>query len=156
MKEIKLTRGKVVLVDDADFDWLNQWKWYARPNGNTFYAQRQERRKTVKMHRVILGMTDRNQLADHEDRNGLNNQRYNLRSATRLQNAINRNARKDGSSKYLGVMLHSRDKKYYASIRVNKKLKHLGVFSDELLAAKAYNDAAMIHHGTFANLNVIP
>lgn len=40
MKEIPLTKGKVALVDDADFDELNQYKWYASRGRNTFYACR--------------------------------------------------------------------------------------------------------------------
>jgi hypothetical protein len=30
-KEIPLTLGKVAVVDAADYEWLSQWKWYARP-----------------------------------------------------------------------------------------------------------------------------
>lgn len=40
MRKIPLTQGKFALVDDADFDWLNQWKWYALKTKTTFYAVR--------------------------------------------------------------------------------------------------------------------
>lgn len=29
MRKIKLTQGKYTVVDDIDFDWLNQWNWFA-------------------------------------------------------------------------------------------------------------------------------
>lgn len=40
MKEIILTQGKVALVDDKDFEYLNQWKWHADESLRTFYAKR--------------------------------------------------------------------------------------------------------------------
>lgn len=36
MKEISLTKGQVALVDDADYDWLMQWKWCAHLNNQRF------------------------------------------------------------------------------------------------------------------------
>ena len=110
MKEIKLTQGKVALVDDEDFDFLNQWKWCAHKDGNNFYAVRVDysngraNKKFLSMHRVLLGLTDPKIFPDHKDGDGLNNQRYNLRIATPSQNVINsKTSGKDKTSIYRGV-----------------------------------------------------
>ncbi len=157
MKEIKLTQGKVALVDDADFEWLNQWKWYARKGVNTFYALRNSTddkvRITVLMHRVITGTTDAKIPCDHGDMNGLNNQRYNIRVCTHGQNQKNRTSYAGSSSKYKGVSFHKPTRKWIAQISNNCKLLYLGLFDNEIDAAKAYNEAAIIYHGEFARLN---
>lgn len=51
MKQILLTQGKFTLVDDADYDWLNQFKWNVLKGEKIIYA----RHKKVLMHRFILG-----------------------------------------------------------------------------------------------------
>ena len=160
MKEIQLTQGKIALVDDSDFEWLNQWKWYAAREGNTFYAQRTDRsngKRTVKMHRLILGLSDPNILADHMDLNGLNNQRNNLREADSSKNQWNRRSVKNSSSKYLGVSFDKdkRIRKWKAIIQANNKKIVLGRFASEDEAALAYNEKALELHGEFANLNKV-
>lgn len=58
MKEIQLTQGMVALVDDEDFEYLNNWKWCADKSINTFYARRTQHipkpKQRIKMHRLIL------------------------------------------------------------------------------------------------------
>ena len=59
MKEIKLTQGKVALVDDCDYDVLRQYNWYAARYRKAFYAERTVPKpgggqKTERMHRVVL------------------------------------------------------------------------------------------------------
>ncbi len=100
MKKIKLTQGKVALVDNEDFEYLNQFKWYAlNPFKDLWYAVRsapREEGKTrgvIRMHKVIINT---NKLVDHIDGDGLNNQRGNLREATVTQNNVNRKKRSKG------------------------------------------------------------
>lgn len=157
MKEILLSRGMVALVDDEDYEWLNQWKWYAHKKRNTYYARRSciinGLTYNLMMHRIILGLTDNNICCDHKDMNGLNNQRFNLRIATVSQNSANRRSLKGSSSKYLGV--YKFGNRWRAKIRCNKKQESIGCFKTEKEAGLAYNLRATELHGEFANLNVI-
>jgi len=157
MKEIKLTQGKITLVDDADFEWLNQWKWLAFKGLNTFYAARKPYKATklLFIHRELLCLTDPKIYTDHIDLNGLNNQRNNLRKATASQNCSNRIATKNSYSKYLGVTFKKQTGRWCAGIEKFGKSIHLGYFDKEEDAAEAYNLAAVIHHGEFARLNII-
>ena len=161
MKEIKLTQGKVALVDDSDYEFLNKFKWYSSKAGNTFYATRKSNRikgkqYNISMHRVILGLKC-SLMCDHIDHDGLNNQRNNIRIATSQQNNFNKTAH--GKSKYLGVgflIIRYKNKSYQyieSNITINKKRVRLGYFKTEKEAAQAYDASAKIHHGEFANLN---
>jgi hypothetical protein len=163
MKKIPLSQGKFTLVDDADFEWLSQWKWHAKRDTNTFYAVRNteylidngiKKRRVVQMHRQILGLTDPKIYGEHWDGDGLNNQRSNLRPATNSENQKNKKPR--GTSKYLGVSWSKSSRKWISHIAINGKAKHLGLFTDEIQAALKYNEYARIHHGDFARLNEIP
>lgn len=162
MKEIilksRIHGQKATQVDDEDYDWLNQWKWSViRVGRNNIYAQRvispHGKRVLNTMHRVILGLKER-EICDHKDGNGLNNQRSNLRKATRSQNGANILKRSITSSKYLGVTKWG--KKWKAQIKFNGSIVYIGVFKIEEDAAFAYNESAKKYHGEFASLNIIP
>jgi hypothetical protein len=159
MKEIKLTQGKVALVDDEDFEYLNQFKWHAKKGCNTFYAKRSIKGSTLSMHSLIMKPPHGFEI-DHKDLNGLNNQKDNLRICTRSQNQANRKKAK-GNSRYLGVCRLKGEiyngKKYrdtiIATINKDNKLIYLGSFKTEEEAAIAYDIAAKKLHGEFAYLN---
>lgn len=141
MKEIPLTQGKFALVDDDDYDWLNQWKWYANKGGNTFYACRHPnvasgKRTIITMHVDIMGKKE-GLVTDHINGNGLDNRRINLRHVTHRQNLQNRHGER--SSKYPGVQWKKIQGGFWtAQFRHKEKCKHLGCFSDELDAYNAY------------------
>jgi len=154
MKEIKLTQGKVALVDDEDYEYLNQWNWYASKRSNgSFIAIRTVNKKKVLMHRVIMN-TPENLIVDHIDHNSLNNQKSNLRNCTHSQNAQNMKLYCEGIF-HKGISWDKVNEKWKAYIRVNGKLIHLGRFKDEENAARAYNTAATKYFGEFAYLNQI-
>jgi len=158
MKEIKLTQNKVALVDDKDYEWLSQWKWCVRKGSNTFYAFRNikvwGKWKVIQMHREILGFIHGDgKLTDHKNRNGLDNQKTNLRLTNRSLNAINSKLFNTNSSGYRGVYQDKRDSAWWAQIRVNYVKIHCGRYLDPVTAALAYDRVAIKYRGNNAILN---
>lgn len=159
MKEIQLTKGKVALVDDEDYDKLSNYKWFSHKGYSTYYAFRNssakggKKRTFILMHREILGLTNPTVLCDHKDHNGLNNQRWNLRSATKSENNSNRRPTENRTSKYLGVSWNRKKNKWVAQITSNRKKIWIGACENECEAALAYNEKAIELHGQFAKLN---
>lgn len=132
MKKIKLTQGKSAWVDDCDYEYLNQWKWCTHKKGKTFYAarniKRNGKRTIIYMHQVIAKRTGIKGIADHENQDGLDNQRSNLRPVTKKENCENQGISKNNTSGHKGVSWHKQNSKWQASIRHNYKLIHLGYF----------------------------
>jgi hypothetical protein len=155
MKEIPLTQGKVALVDDEDYEWLNQWKWCANWDGRNWYVVRtdynDDRSRRVRMHRQIMGEPESK--VDHADGNGLNNQRKNLRLATDPENQWNRRKSCGCSSIFKGVVWHKRDECWQTQIKHLGIRKYLGSFKYEKVAALAYDFAARDLFGERARLN---
>lgn len=97
MKMIKLNHEKHAIVDDEDYEWLNQYRWKARAGKNTYYATRKSLATdemgtghTVFMHREILGLSlNDGKITDHKNRCGLDNRRSNLHTVLPSFNALN-------------------------------------------------------------------
>lgn len=160
MKSITLTKGYIAIVDDDDFERLSAHKWTALVTGQRLkrvYAYRRtgwdnaKRRWSgmVLMHREIAKPIDGLDV-DHIDGDTLNNQKQNLRPASRSENLAN-NRRAIGVSGYRGVALTKRGEK--APYRVMCRGKYLGEFFDKIEAAKTYDAAAIKEFGEFAKLN---
>ena len=162
MKEIQLTQGKVALVDDEDYEYLNQFKWCLRGTGlGNFYAIRGFRKSknnnitgSISMHRQLM-KPEKGYVIDHLDGNTLNNQKSNLRICTQSQNCSNQKISILNTSGYKGVLYNKKNKRYYARITVNRRLFSLGGYICIKEAASAYNNAAQKYHGEFAKLNEI-
>ena len=163
VREIQLTRGKVALVDDEDYEVLADFKWCASRNKHAFYAYRalpksQGKQSHVKMHRIILNAPNGIEV-DHRDGDGLNNTRANLRLATRSQQQANLvHPSKINQFGFKGIHFGPPSRKdgsprWRARIKVNQKLINLGTFKTLEEAARAYDEGARKFFGPFARPN---
>lgn len=166
MKKIELTQGQFALVDDEDFEYLNQWKWCIVPRKYTSYVYRAVygekgpmTRRGIYMHRLLLDPFNElpyNIKTDHIDGNGLNNQRNNLRISSDCENHHNRRKGNNHTySKYKGVSFYKNSNKWCAKICCNGFKLNLGCFDSEILAAEIYDQKARELHGKFAKLNFL-
>ena len=155
MKEIKLTKGFVAIVDDEDFKELSKHKWYYHNMG---YAVRKIRigRKAASLllHVAIMGKIDGLEI-DHVNGDKLDNRRENLRHVTHQQNIQNQRPIRGGMSRYKGVHWHKANKNWISSIRTDGKVYHLGCYDSEQEAALAYNKSAIKLFGECAMLNLV-
>ena len=157
-RKIHLTRGKFAIVDQDDFEKLQEYNWHlVEGNSQSQYAVRTVKsgikRCRCAMHRVVTD-APAGLFVDHINHNGLDNRRKNLRIVTPQQNSWNtRLGRYQGASKYKGVCWDKDKQLWRASIYIDNKLKHLGRFEDEKEAAAAYDRAAKEHRGEYAFLN---
>lgn len=153
MKEIELTRNKVSLVDDEDYEAIRQLRWYANWNGWKWYAH--NRTNSISMHRFILRAKRGTQI-DHKNGNGLDNRKQNLRFCTNQQNAFNQKYPQKGNKLGLkGVYWHRPMKKFTAEITVGGKHMHLGFFDTPFDADTVYREAEKTYFGEFARVEDI-
>jgi len=153
MREIALTQGKFALVDEDDFEWLNQWKWFC----NMGYARRKAKtvnggRQTIHMHREILRSPPKSS-GDHINGNTLDNRKINLRESSVIENCRNRRLNKNNSSGFKGVYFDYESGKWKAQIGVFPKRINLGRYLSATDAAEVYDIAAFHLYGDFANYN---
>ena len=109
MKTILLTKDQYAIVDDTDYEYLNQWKWRVHKNRRALEIVRNQKYSKGKygliyMSRFILGLKfgDKRQ-GDHINHNIFDNRRSNLRICTQAENKVNISSHFDSTSKFLGV-----------------------------------------------------
>ncbi len=152
MKRISLTQEQFALVDDEDYEYLSQWKWFAHWTKctNSFYARRMEGkfpdRYMVHMSRVVADTPD-DMKCDHINHDTLDNQKHNLRNATISQNNMNSRVYKNNKLGEKHIIQYF--SKFRVQIYKDKKRVVCETF-DSLEQAKRFRDAMLPKvHGKF-------
>jgi HNH endonuclease len=153
MREIPLTNSdRSFVVDGKDYEKVVSFSnWHDHDGRRVISTKLAARGLTIAS--FLMGTPADGYEWDHIDGNPYNNVRSNLRLATRAQQNANRSKPKSkyASSRFKGVRRHRG--KWEANIGVNGRVIYLGLFSDEILAAEAYDIAAEVYHGEFARKN---
>jgi hypothetical protein len=161
MKTIPLGKHHTAFVDDEDYEFLSQFKWYSLRGQ---YASANSKLPITKggtpvlMHRLVIAARPGEQV-DHIDGNGFNNQRSNLRLCTSSQNHANQKCGLRGCTRFKGVQFPKRvyklKKPWLVRIMVNRKTKFSRYYRTPTEAACGYNIAAKELFGEFAKLNIL-
>jgi hypothetical protein len=147
------SRGHEFLISDQDAELVLPHRWHTTSCGYVASNIKQPGGgyKHVRLHRLLMGVTDERDWVDHVNGDPLDNRRENLRICTRLQNAANQRPRRGASSPYRGVTLThvGRPKPWRATVRG----RIVGHFPTQEAAAFAYDKAAKETYGDFAYQN---
>lgn len=112
---IPLLLDKYITINKEDYALVKYHNCYINPSG---YIQVSINGKNQLLHRIIMGVTNKHLFIDHIDGNPLNNTRDNLRFSDSKKNAQNKKKQSiESSSKYVGIYLENRTKKWGGVIR---------------------------------------
>ena len=155
VREIKLNKGFVAIVDADDYERVSRYKWrvMTADRRRTQYARCKIYGQAVLLHRFIMQARP-GQIMDHINRDGLDNRKANLRFVTRSQNAVNVDKRRsaNATSSYKGVYWDKSKRKWTSRLMVNGKALFRRLPTEEE-AARAYDEMAREHYGEYAQLN---
>lgn len=147
MRHIRLTQGNFAIVDDEDYEFLGQWKWYARHSApGLWYALRRRHKADgpgvdrIYMHRVVLNPPEGLE-TDHVNGDGLDNRRANLRAVTNSINLANQTRRTRNRVHDLPMGVSPSRRKFLARIGIDGHQRHLGTFDTPEEASAAYQAA---------------
>lgn len=115
--------GTEFYVDADDFDKIKDYCWYENVRADTNTLRAFINGEFTTMH-GLLGF----RYHDHEDRNELNNRKYNLRTCTQQENCRNRSLMSNNTSGVTGVCWNKKANKWVAYIKTSETNLYLGSF----------------------------
>lgn len=109
------------------------------------FLSKNKKKKTITVH-LLMAITflnhtpGRKVVVDHKDNDKINNRLNNIQIITQRQNTSKDKHNYKSSSKHIGVSWNIQKRRWIATIHYDKKSRFLGLYKNELDAAKAYQD----------------
>jgi hypothetical protein len=156
-RRIYLGQGQWTILNSRDYYRLKYFRWFVFATSGKFYAHRcaiikNRNTKRISMHREIMN-APKGKLVDHRNGDSLDNRRVNLRFATNRQNLQNKRKTTSKTTSLFRGIYRYRKYGWVPLIKYRGKRIWLGIFDNEVDAAKAYDKAARKYFGQFARLN---
>ena len=146
-------KSEVVLhVTVSDDQWHRCMKHSWCKNPNDYFTSFIDG-KITRLNKFIINAAE-DELADHIDKNKLNNTTENLRAIDQTVNNHNKIKKIGASSQYIGVSKGKKSNKWKSEITKDGVRYNIGAFDSEIECAKKYNEKAKELYGEHAKLNV--
>lgn len=137
--------GIKFMFDVEDYPMVAPYNWCV----SSGYVHRRDKTSDVKLHRVLMNCPD-GMVVDHINHNTLDNRKENLRICTLKENARNKSYSSNNTSGKIGVYWKSSRQKWVAQIKIDGKVKHLGIFKNYDDAVKCRLSAEKEYFGEYA------
>lgn len=165
MKEIELTKGLSVKLDEEDFAYMNQWNWHIYASTKSSGLQTTTKiyrtvkedgeKSTIEFGVTLLKYDQENEVLTFKNHDRLDFRRDNLLLVPKKWMRYHSAAAVSSNSWYKGVYYDKSKKRYIAKIQVEGKATYIGSSKDEEKAAEMYNRYAKELFGEYAYQNIL-
>jgi len=155
-KKIPLQNGMFAIVDDEDYERVNEYIWYLTYSGGTTKTVVTNiDRSIVLLTRFLSGVLNADEVVSFKNTNRLDFRKQNLLVNDGKYGQRSSRGHRGTTSKYKGVSWNKKKKKWIANVHGNGKQVYLGAYGKENDAARTYNEAARYFFGEGCYQNII-
>jgi len=131
-----LNKGGTFIIDTEDYELIRPYCW-CETSGRYLVARNPEDGKLLKLHRLIMNAPD-GLIVDHINHDVRDNRKCNLRVVNDQNSVRNRGLYSNNKSGIIGVGWMSREQRWRAEIRIDRKSIYLGYYDnlDDAVAAR--------------------
>jgi len=145
------TKGEEFYFDLEDYNKIKDICWQIDNRGYVIgHSVGTKPKKTLRMHRVVMNIINKNIVVDHiitENKN--DNRKQNLRITTQAKNSLNHKLSTNNTSGITGISWHSKGNCWIAYIGVKRKFIYLGYYKNIKDAIKVRKEAEIKYFGEY-------